>query len=110
MEKQRWGFVGLVIDNRQESAVAIQELLTEYGDIIMGRMGVPLRGMHVCAISLIVNGSSEHTEVLAEKLAQLPGVSVSTCYSTVQPSAPDGAEAPRANQERKQRPEPALRF
>lgn len=82
MDQQRWCFLGLVVDNRRESAVSIQELLTEYGDIIMGRMGVPLRGLDVCAISLIVNGASPQAETLAEKLARLPGVQVTSSYTT----------------------------
>lgn len=92
MDQQRWCFMGLVVDNRRESAPGIQELLTEYGHIIMGRMGVPLRGQHVCAISLIVDGSSAEAGELETKLAELPGVEATSCYATAQPGR-DGLEA-----------------
>jgi putative iron-only hydrogenase system regulator len=85
--EQRWGVVGIVVNNREAAAVRIQELLTAYGDSVMGRMGVPLRGKHVCVISLIVDGSSDQASELIERLAELPGVTVTSAFTTVQASA-----------------------
>jgi putative iron-only hydrogenase system regulator len=76
--------VGISVDNRQETAVHIQELLTDFGDIIVGRMGVPMRDHHVCIISLIVNGETRHVEELAGKLGDIQGVDVTEAYAPVQ--------------------------
>lgn len=85
MEKQCWGVVGLVVDNRRVAAVQIQELLTEYGDIIMGRMGVPMRDKHVCVISLIIDGESKYADELTKKLSALPGVHITQGFTSARP-------------------------
>ncbi len=40
---RRVGVVAIVIHDRQQAAAKVNELLSEYGDIIVGRMGVPYR-------------------------------------------------------------------
>ncbi|NLN18178.1 MAG: CopG family transcriptional regulator [Firmicutes bacterium] len=75
---QRWSFVGMVVKDRHESALRIQDLLTTYGDVVLGRLGVPLPEAGISAIGLILNGEQERTALLTEKLRELDGVYVST--------------------------------
>lgn len=79
---QRWAFVGIVVEDRHESALAIQELLTEYGDAVLGRLGVPLPEIGVSAIGLILDGSRAHADVLTDKLRELSGVHISASSVT----------------------------
>jgi putative iron-only hydrogenase system regulator len=79
---QRWVFVGLVVENRHESALEIQKLLTEHGDAVLGRLGVPLPEVGVSAIGLILDGSQAHADVLTGELRKLNNIQVSTSSLT----------------------------
>ena len=65
---KRIGVIGIVLTDKS-IAVELQKLLSEYGDIIIGRMGVPRD--NVSAISLIVEGTTERISALTGKLGQM---------------------------------------
>ncbi len=74
MEK-RIGVVAILITD--PSAVPrLNELLHEYGSIVLGRQGLPLREKGVHVISLVVDGSADDIGALAGKAGKLPGVKV----------------------------------
>ena len=50
--ERRLGVVGIVIKDRKTMAPRVNEILTEHGEIIAGRMGLPYRGRNVSVISL----------------------------------------------------------
>jgi putative iron-only hydrogenase system regulator len=85
MDKLCWGVIGIGVDNRHESALKVQEILTDFGEIILGRMGLPMRNAQVCIISLVIDGDSGKTAELAQKLAALPGVHVTQALSECRP-------------------------
>ena len=78
---KRIGVVGIVIEGNRDVAMEVQKILSENGDIILGRMGIPDREDNISAISLIVKGESERISALTGKLGRLPGVSAKTMYS-----------------------------
>jgi putative iron-only hydrogenase system regulator len=80
MEK-RLGFVGIIIENREVNAAAVNELLGEFGDIIVARMGVPYEKRSCSAITLIVDTTTDDLGVLTGKLGSLSGVSVKSMLS-----------------------------
>jgi len=41
---KRLGVVGIVVENRVENAPKVNSVLTEFGDIILGRLGLPNKG------------------------------------------------------------------
>ena len=61
----------------------INGLLHEYGDYIIGRMGIPYRKRQISIISIALDAPQNTTASLAGKLGTLPGVSVKTAYSSV---------------------------
>jgi putative iron-only hydrogenase system regulator len=74
MEK-RIGVVAILITD--PSAVPrLNELLHEYGDLVLGRQGLPLREKGVHVISLIVEGSTDDIGALTGKAGKLSGVRV----------------------------------
>ena len=79
--ERRLGVVGIVIKDRKEMAPRVNEILTEHGEIIAGRMGLPYRGRNVSVISLIVDGTTDELGSLTGKLGMLSGVQV--CSSLV---------------------------
>lgn len=79
--ENRIGVIGIVLDN-PEKIDLVNHVLTEHGDIISGRMGIPhLNGRSVNVISLVVDGSNDSIGSLAGKLGKIDGVSVKTAVS-----------------------------
>jgi putative iron-only hydrogenase system regulator len=74
--QRRVGVVAIVIHDRQQAAAKVNELLSEYGDIIVGRMGVPYRDRGVSVIALIVDGNTDVLGAMTGKLGGVPGVKV----------------------------------
>lgn len=76
MEK-RYGFVGITIENKDDHAMLVQRVLSEYSEIILGRMGLPhLDDNRIAVITLIVQSTTDELGGLTGKLGRIPGVSV----------------------------------
>ena len=58
-------------------------VLMDYGDIIVGRMGVPDKATGINTISLIVNGYNEKISALCGKLGRIEDVNVKSAVMTV---------------------------
>ena len=80
MEK-RLGFVGIIIEKREANASAVNELLGEFGSIIVARTGVPYEKRDCSAITLIVDATTDELGGLTGKLGNLSGVSVKSMLS-----------------------------
>lgn len=78
---KRLGFVGIIIEEREAHAAAVNELLGQFGGIIVARMGVPYEKRSCSAITLIVDATTDELGVLTGKLGTLPGVSVKSMLS-----------------------------
>lgn len=81
---KRIGVVGIVIDGNRDVAMEVQKILSENGDIILGRMGIPDREDNISAISLIVKGESERISALTGKLGRLERVNVKSALTSVE--------------------------
>lgn len=77
----RLGFIGIIIEDREENASAVNELLGQFGSIIVARMGVPYEKRSCSAITLIVDTTTDELGVLTGKLGNLSGVSVKSMLS-----------------------------
>jgi putative iron-only hydrogenase system regulator len=80
MEK-RLGFVGIIVDNRQKSAAKVNAILSEFGDTIVARTGIPYHSREVCVITLVVDATTDAIGALTGKLGALAGVSVKSGVS-----------------------------
>ena len=78
---KRLGVVGIVIENRVENAPKVNGVLTEFGDIIIGRLGVPNKDKGTNVIALIVEGTNDEFGALTGKLGSIKGVSVCSALS-----------------------------
>lgn len=81
MENKRLGVVGIVVEDRK-SVTAMNRILSDYSDLIIGRMGIPYREREVSVISLIVDGSTDAIGAMTGKLGRLPGVQVKSALAT----------------------------
>lgn len=80
MEK-RLGFVGIIIHNRKKAAPVVNNILTEFGDLVIGRMGIPHIKKELSVIVLIVNATTDEVGALTGKLGKINGVSVKSALS-----------------------------
>ena len=71
----------IVEDN--SSVERIYAILHEYGEYIIGRMGLPYRQKKISIISIALDAPQNVTSTIAGKIGGLNGVSVKTAYSSV---------------------------
>lgn len=76
MAENRVGVVGIVITDREKQADRVNEILGEFGELIVGRMGIPYRERNISVIALIVDGSTDELGALTGRLGNIPGVKV----------------------------------
>ena len=82
MEK-RIGVVGIVVESK-ENVPRLNAVLSEFGDNIIGRMGVPYqRGKGLSVISLIVEGTTDEIGALTGKIGNLHGINVKAALTKV---------------------------
>lgn len=72
--------IGIIVEDT-ESVEKLNNLLHEYGDGIIGRMGIPYREKNINIISIVIHDEQDVISTLAGKLGMLKGVSVKTIYS-----------------------------
>lgn len=80
--ERRLGVIGILVENRDNDAKKINEILSEHSDIIVGRMGIPYRVKNISVISLIVDGSTDEIGAMTGKLGNLKSVKVKTALMT----------------------------
>ena len=72
-----------VIVENPDSVEQLNAILHEYGEFIIGRMGIPYRKRKVSIISIAMDAPQNTISSLAGKIGSLTGVSVKTAYSNV---------------------------
>ena len=72
-----------IIVEAPDSVERLNGILHEYGEYIIGRMGIPYRKRKISIISVALDAPQNTISSLAGKLGSLPGVSVKTAYSGV---------------------------
>ncbi len=79
--ESRLGVVGIVVENREASA-QINKVLSDYGHLIVGRMGIPHRDRHISVISLIVDGTTDEIGAMTGKIGNIKDVQVKSALAT----------------------------
>lgn len=64
-----------------ESVKQLNGLLHEFGQYIIGRMGIPYRQKQVNIISIAMDAPQNVISALSGKIGRLPGVTVKTTYT-----------------------------
>lgn len=73
--------MGIVIEDRT-SVQAVNEILSAYGSIIRGRMGIPDHQTGEAVIGLIVKGTNDQLGAMTGRLGNLMGVQVKSALTT----------------------------
>ena len=75
--EHRISTISIIVEDRS-SARQINDLLHQYADYIIGRMGLPCRDRGISVICVILEAPADVTSALSGRLGQLPGVSSKT--------------------------------
>ena len=78
----RVAVMSIIVENHN-SVERINALLHEYGEHIIGRMGLPYRRRGISIISVALDAPQNTISSLSGKIGGLDGVSVKTAYSGV---------------------------
>lgn len=72
-----------IIIEEKDSVGKLNAILHEYGDYIIGRMGIPYRAKNIHIVSIAIDAPQDTVSTLAGKLGNIKGLSVKTAYSKV---------------------------
>ena len=77
---RRIAILGIIVENT-DSVERVNELLHEYREFIVGRMGMPYRERGISVISVVMDADTNTVSALSGKLGMTPGVSAKAVYS-----------------------------
>ena len=80
--ESRVAVIGIVVDQTGNTE-DLNKVLHQYGQYIVGRMGIPYRQKKINILSVALDAPQDTISALAGKLGNLKGVSVKTAYSHV---------------------------
>lgn len=78
----RIAVIGIIVEET-DSVEELNSILHEYGEYIIGRMGLPYRKRGVNVMSIAVDAPQEIISALSGKIGRLNGISAKTAYSGV---------------------------
>ena len=76
----RIALISIIVEN-PASVAPLNELLHQYGQYIIGRMGIPYRQRSISIISVAVEAPQTVISALSGKLGRMDGVSAKAAYS-----------------------------
>lgn len=78
----RIAVVSILVADRAVSE-KVNGLLSEYGEWILGRMGIPYKEKGVSVLSVVLDAPVEITNALTGKLGRVPSVSVKALFGKI---------------------------
>ncbi|MBS6323265.1 MAG: iron-only hydrogenase system regulator [Clostridium sp.] len=72
-----------IIVEKGDAVERLNAVLHEYGEHIIGRMGIPYRKKGINIVSIALDAPQDTISALAGKLGNIEGLSVKTAYSNV---------------------------
>ena len=73
MEEKRLCVLSILVGDRKE-AEKINGYLSEYGEYVVGRMGIPYRERNVSVLCVVLDAPSAAVNALTGKIGKLEGV------------------------------------
>ncbi len=77
---KRIASISIIVESA-DATEKINKILHEYSDIIIGRMGLPLREYSISLITLCIMGDEGRISALSGAVGRVEGVSVKTSYA-----------------------------
>ena len=82
MTENRIAHIGIIIEN-PDSIQAVNNILHDYAEFVVGRMGIPYRKEGISIISIVLDAPQNISSGIAGKIGMLDGVQAKTVYSKV---------------------------
>jgi putative iron-only hydrogenase system regulator len=79
--EKRLGFVGIILEDRGQSAPLVNKLLSNHADISLARTGIPHIKGNNSVITLVVDSTTDELGKLTGLLGSIPGVQVKSALS-----------------------------
>ena len=79
-EAKKLAIIAIVVEDKS-SVEELNKLLHEYGENIIGRMGIPYPTRGVSLISVAIDATEDTINALTGKLGKLAGLTVKTAFS-----------------------------
>lgn len=76
----RVAVISIIIED-PNAVQAVNEILHEFSEYIIGRMGIPYRQKKISVISIAVDAPQEKISALSGKIGRLSGVTAKAAYS-----------------------------
>lgn len=80
--KEPLTILGLMVDHRADRAPGLQEVITRYGQDIVGRMGLPSPSKEKGLITLVFKGEKSAAQDFYKELEAISGVDVQMMHFT----------------------------
>jgi putative iron-only hydrogenase system regulator len=74
--EKRLGTISIIVERQRAPVATVNELLSQFGDCLLARLGLPFSDRGVNVITLVTDTSVERLSALTGKLGKLPGVQV----------------------------------
>jgi putative iron-only hydrogenase system regulator len=74
-QEKRLAVIAVILENPPEVQAKVNNVISDAGDIVIGRMGIPDRTRHLATIAMIVEGAEDVINTLTGRLGNIPGVS-----------------------------------
>ena len=78
----RVAVMSIIIENLN-AVEQVNAVLHEYGEYIIGRMGIPYRQRKISIISIALDAPQDTISALSGRIGKMAGVSVKTSFSSV---------------------------
>ncbi len=80
MEEKRIAVLSVIVEERR-SAEKLNAYLSEFGEYVVGRMGIPYKEKHVSVMCVVLDAPAAVVNALTGKIGQLEGVTAKTLFS-----------------------------
>ena len=78
----RVAVIGIIVEN-MNSVSELNAVLSEYGEKIIGRMGIPYHEKNINCITVVIDAPQNEINTLCGKIGRLDGVSSKAAFSNV---------------------------
>ena len=80
--KKKFGVIGIIVEDRARNAPKVNEILSQYGNVILGRLGVHRKEDNIGIISIIIEATTDTIGALTGKLGMTKGVTVKSAITS----------------------------
>ncbi len=78
----RVAVIGIIVENK-ESVSELNAILSDYGDVIIGRLGIPYAKKNINCITVVVDAAQDDINTLCGRIGKLDGISSKAAFSNV---------------------------